>query len=89
MLFRSRIPDDLLVVAHANKGSEVAAPFPVVRLEFDPAESAAAMGELLCQTIRRAPVTDPIRRVGFHWRAPAALASSPSAVSRQPSPALP
>ena len=34
----AKVPDDLLVVTHANVGSGIYSPFPVVKLEFDPIE---------------------------------------------------
>jgi DNA-binding LacI/PurR family transcriptional regulator len=58
----ARIPADLLVATHGNKGLEVTAPFPVTRLEFDPLEAAAALGELLLAAARR-EVTEPTVRM--------------------------
>jgi len=64
----ARIPADLLVVTHANKGLEVAAPFPVTRLEFDPAEAAAALGEMLLAAARREVLEPPVRVVPAQLR---------------------
>jgi hypothetical protein len=40
-----RVPDELLVVTHTNRGSGQWYPFPVAQLEVDPAADAAAMAQ--------------------------------------------
>ncbi len=41
------VPDELLVITHANTGSDVMYPFPTARLECDPVRFAATMVEML------------------------------------------
>jgi DNA-binding LacI/PurR family transcriptional regulator len=43
------VPEQLRVIAHANKGADILCPFPVARLECDPVEFAQAMVDLLCR----------------------------------------
>jgi GntR family transcriptional regulator of arabinose operon len=42
-----RVPEQLMVITHANKGSGILCPFPVARMEIDPDEYAEAMGQML------------------------------------------
>lgn len=49
-----RVPDDLLVVAHENKGSGQWFPFPVARLQVDPEQSAAALAQQALKTLGEA-----------------------------------
>jgi DNA-binding LacI/PurR family transcriptional regulator len=56
-----RVPADLAVVTHANKGSGMMAPFPVTRIEFDPADVAEAMvNELIRLRAGGEPTPEPI-----------------------------
>ena len=50
-----RVPDQLRVVAHANKGFHLEHPFPVTLLECDPVAFAEGLGALLLQRMRPAP----------------------------------
>lgn len=50
-----RVPDDLVVVTHANRGSGLFYPFPTVRLEFDPARYAREMVAMLSRRIGGGP----------------------------------
>ena len=50
-----RVPDQLRVVAHANKGFHLEHPFPVTLLECDPVAFAEGLGTLLLQRMRPAP----------------------------------
>ena len=54
-----RIPDQLMVVTHANKGSGTRYPFPVTRVEVDPDVYARVLGEMLLRLIRKQPVAEP------------------------------
>lgn len=56
-----RIPEDLLLLAHSNKGSGLSYPFPVVELEHDPESYGEAMGKLLLQRLRGEAIAE--RRV--------------------------
>ena len=61
-----RVPQDLLVVTHSNRGSGMLYPVPAARLEFDPAEFALRMGEMLWRLMQNEPdvpqeVTVPCR----------------------------
>jgi DNA-binding LacI/PurR family transcriptional regulator len=49
-----RVPDDLFVVAHTNKGSGARYPFPVAEVEADPEETADALFTLLLAQLRDA-----------------------------------
>ena len=51
-----RVPEDLLVVTHHNKGSGLLAPFPVAKLEFDLAEYVQLMGRALVKLMRQEPL---------------------------------
>ncbi len=53
-----RVPEDLLVVTHWNKGSPMAVPFPVTKLQFAPDHHARVMGEMLIKLVRREPVAN-------------------------------
>ena len=54
-----RVPDELVVVTHANKGSDIFAPFPAWLLQLDPDEYAQAMGEMLLKRINNEPIPEP------------------------------
>jgi hypothetical protein len=53
---RIRVPEQLMVVAHTNRGSDLRAPFPVAWLEIDPAEYARLAGELLLKQLHGIPI---------------------------------
>jgi len=42
-----RVPQDLTVLTHANKGMNFSCPFPVTRLEFDPEQIAINMANIM------------------------------------------
>ncbi len=50
-----RVPDKLLVATHANKGSGIFHPFPVVRFEVDPEACGRAMADVLLRRLRGEP----------------------------------
>jgi DNA-binding LacI/PurR family transcriptional regulator len=58
-----KVPDQLQVVTHANKGSPITYPFPVTLLEVDPNEFAGAMTDLLIKLINKEPMETPIKRL--------------------------
>lgn len=62
-----RIPDELLVATHANVGLTPPAPFPVLRLEFDPAEFARTHVDCLLRQIEEPEAKLP-RRVVVPFR---------------------
>jgi DNA-binding LacI/PurR family transcriptional regulator len=62
-----RVPEDLLVVTHANKGSDVWAPFPALKLEFDPDEYARTQVELFLSERQRQPGR-PSQRIVLPFR---------------------
>ena len=62
-----RVPDDLLVVTHANRGAGMFCPFPTVRVEFDPVASARAMVDLLRQHMARDPAAPSDIVLPFQW----------------------
>lgn len=51
-----RVPQDLKIASHANKGSNLLRPFEVTRVEFDPEQVATAMLEQLEQFMAGKPV---------------------------------
>jgi DNA-binding LacI/PurR family transcriptional regulator len=51
-----RVPEDLLVVTHYNKGSGLKVPFPVVKLQMDPHEYVEELGQALVKLMRGQPV---------------------------------
>jgi LacI family transcriptional regulator len=62
-----RVPAQLRVVSHGNKGSGVRYPFPVSVLECDPAEYAQAMVKLMVAQLRQEPVECPQVLLPFKW----------------------
>lgn len=62
-----RVPEQLLVVTHANRGSGVHYPFPTTRMELDPDDFATGMGTMLLKLIRREPVDTPRMCFTFQW----------------------
>ncbi len=56
---RIRIPEQLWVVTHANKGGEFGFPFPATRLEVDPAEEARALGVMMLDVLDGRTVEQP------------------------------
>ncbi len=64
-----RVPQDVLVVTHANRGSDIIYPFPTARLEYDPQDFANAMTDICLRLMRgenppRKNVIIPFRWVG-------------------------
>ena len=59
-----RVPEELLVVTHANKGSNIVCPFPVVRLEYDPNRVATAMAGMLTKLVRGEKLSEPNVKIG-------------------------
>jgi len=62
-----RVPDQLLVVTHAVKGSGILHPFPTIRMECDTDIVAQRMGEMLVKLMKREPVTEPKEYLRFRW----------------------
>lgn len=61
---RLRIPEDIGVMAHANKGIEIPCPVPLTRLEVDPSDHARRMIEETLALIEgREPERKPIKSV--------------------------
>jgi DNA-binding LacI/PurR family transcriptional regulator len=52
------VPDDLMIVTHANKGSGRTCPFPVWALEFDPDAFADQAAKMLLKLINSEPLTE-------------------------------
>lgn len=75
-----RVPEQLRVVAHANKGMATCPAFPAPRMERDPEEHARVMSAYLAKAARGEPI-EPRRTVlTFRWRMPATLLSGPHPV---------
>lgn len=62
-----RVPEQLMVVTHANKGAGLTAPFPFAQAEFDPDECAHHLGGMLRKLLSHEPVETPVIRQGFEW----------------------
>ncbi|MCZ7645642.1 MAG: substrate-binding domain-containing protein [Planctomycetota bacterium] len=73
-----RVPEDLLVLCHANRGSGLRFPVPVVELRYDPDEYGRAMGEMLLQRIRGEAVEPKHRLLSHELLEPAPVLSPPS-----------
>lgn len=58
---RIQVPEQLRVVAHANKGGEWGFPFPATRLEVDPAEAAEALGAMMLDLLDGKTIAQPGR----------------------------
>ena len=54
-----RIGQDLKVCSHANKGSDTLAKWDILRVEFDPAEMAAALFDVLETAMAGTPLPSP------------------------------
>jgi len=73
-----RVPDQLLVITHANKGTGFFHSFPVVRLEYDPDEVAQAVGALLEELLKGKPVSKP--GAVIHFKIIQSTASDPDPI---------
>lgn len=62
-----RVPDDLMIVSYANKGSNLRFPFPVAQTECDPAEYAQLLGTMLVKLMRKQPVAEAKVCLPFCW----------------------
>jgi len=60
-----RVPEDLTIVTHANRGANMLFAFPVARLECDPGAVAEAMGDMLLKLVNKEPVPDAQVTVPF------------------------
>ena len=83
-----RVPQQLVIASHGNKGSEMRFPFPVHWLQIDPVEYAQAMGEMLLKLLRGGRLPVPHVKLASHPPSspdPAPLAwSLRSSVNRLP-----
>ena len=62
-----RIPKQLRIISHANKGSEMFIPFPITLMEVDPQICAEKMGTMLLQLLNREAVPHPQVISQFEW----------------------
>jgi DNA-binding LacI/PurR family transcriptional regulator len=62
-----RVPEQLMIMAHANRGAIEEYPFPLWRIMVDPDAHARAQVDLMVKLLRREPVAQPqiILPVGF------------------------
>ena len=84
-----RVPEELLVITHANKGSNIVCPFPVVRLEYDPDRVAKTMAELLIKVVRGEALPEPNVKISHELlqetqRAQTRLRTTPKAANLNP-----
>ncbi len=68
---RVRVPEQLMIVTHANRGSGIHYPFPVWQMEYDPDEYARLEGEMLVKMMRKETVDLRRLTLPFRWVAPA------------------
>jgi DNA-binding LacI/PurR family transcriptional regulator len=54
-----RVPDQLMIIAHANRGAVDDYPFPLCRIMVDPDAHARAQVDLMLKLLRREPVAQP------------------------------
>jgi DNA-binding LacI/PurR family transcriptional regulator len=58
-----RVPDQLRIVTHANKGDGKRYPFPVTLLQMDPVRYAEILGEMLLKRMRGEDVIPPTAEI--------------------------
>jgi DNA-binding LacI/PurR family transcriptional regulator len=77
----ARVPDELMIVTHANKGSDVLYPFPTVCMEYDLNWIAEETVKMLLGLVNRTPPERAVRYAPFQWveHKPPVEAPSPSA----------
>lgn len=63
-----KVPEDLLIVTHANRGSGVVYPFPTARMEYDPGRFADEMVDMLLDLVNERDAVGPENVVDFRWR---------------------
>lgn len=64
------VPEQLKIVAYANRGAVTGAFFPAARVEFDPEANALMMGDMLAKLARRQPIEQRQIQVPFRWMDP-------------------
>ncbi len=64
---RVRVPDQLMIVTHANRGSGIHYPFPVWQMEFDPDEFARLLSEMLVKLMRKEIANPQAVTLPFRW----------------------
>jgi DNA-binding LacI/PurR family transcriptional regulator len=52
-----KVPEQLMVITHSNKGSLARVPFPVAQIQYDPLVQANGMGEILLKLLDGKPVS--------------------------------
>jgi len=67
---RLHVPEQLMIVTHANRGSGIHYPFPVWQMEYDPDEHARLLGEMLVALMRKETVSQRRLILPFRWVAP-------------------
>lgn len=67
---RVRVPEQLMIVTHANRGSGIHYPFPVWQMEYDPDEHAALLGEMLVKLMRKETLAPHRLTLPYRWVTP-------------------
>lgn len=62
-----RVPGQLMIVTHANKGSGIRYPFPVAQMELDPATFAEAVAEQVRKALANEPPPPRPTRITHRW----------------------
>jgi len=63
-----KVPEELAIVTHANKGRTFHFPVPLTCVEFDPAAAVRAAWGMLEKLMTGERVDDPVVRIPPHWR---------------------
>ena len=67
---RVHVPEQLMIVTHANRGSGIHYPFPVWQMEYDPDEHARLLGEMLVKLMRGETLERRRLTLPFRWVTP-------------------
>lgn len=62
-----RVPEQLMIVSHANRGSGVTVPFPVTYMEYDPDAYVQAAGGMLLRLLHGEEVGEKAVCLPFRW----------------------
>lgn len=65
-----QVPDDLMLITHANKGSKIFTPLQVVQVQIDPDDIARGLFEITVRRLEGKPDDDISRKVNFTWIEP-------------------
>ncbi len=67
---RVAVPEQLMIVAHSNRGSGIHYPFPIWQMEYDPDEHARLLGEMLVKLMQKEVISPRRILLPFRWVTP-------------------